>query len=306
MRETLVHRMRVEVEGTVQGVGFRPFVYRLAQELDVAGWISNSRDGVLIEAEGSVQSVEAFLQRLTTSAPVSARVGAVTMAVIPFQHGVSFSIRASSHTGQGALGIPPDLATCGDCLRELADPIDRRFRYPFLTCTQCGPRFSLLTASPYDRGNTTMAGFALCSACRSEYEDEADRRFHAEATACPACGPQVALWNDEGEAVAHGDEALRQAAALIREGLIVAVKGLGGFQLWVDALSSESVQCLRVRKQRPDKPFAVMFPDADAVKVHCLVSPEEDALLSSPAAPVVLVQKRHEGSLAEAVAPGNP
>lgn len=306
MREILVHRIRVEVDGVVQGVGFRPFVYRLARELDVAGWISNSGDGVLIEAEGSVQAVETFLHRLKTGAPASARVGAVKTVVIPFQHDVSFSIRVSSQAGECALGIPPDLATCADCRRELTDLRDRRFRYPFLTCTQCGPRFSLLTASPYDRANTTMAGFALCPACLAEYEDEADRRFHAEPTACPACGPQVALWNEAGGEVARGDEALCQAAALIREGFIVAVKGLGGFQLWVDAGSAEAVPRLRARKRRPEKPFAVMFPAADAVKTYCLLSPEEDALLGSPQAPIVLVQKRQEVTLAEAVAPGNP
>ena len=306
MRETIAQRIRVEVEGTVQGVGFRPFVYRLARELDVAGWISNTRDGLLIEVEGASSAVETFLHRVKTGAPASARVETLRTVVIPLQDDRSFSIRPSSDSGQRSLVIPPDLATCPDCLRELADPTDRRFRYPFLTCTQCGPRFSLLTAIPYDRSNTTMAGFELCSACRAEYEDEADRRFHAEPIACPACGPRVTLWNAEGREVARGDEALLQTAALIREGRIVAVKGFGGFQLWVDAGSAEGVQRLRSRKRRPDKPFAVLFPASDAVNRHCLLSPVEEALLCSPQAPIILVRKRQEENLAEAVAPGNP
>ena len=306
MRETIAQRIRVEVDGTVQGVGFRPFVYRLARELDVAGWISNTRDGVLIEVEGPSSAVETFLHRVKTGAPASARVEALRTAVIPLQDDAIFSIRTSTDSGQRSLMITPDLATCPDCLRELTDPADRRFRYPFLTCTQCGPRFSLLTAIPYDRSNTTMAGFGLCSACRTEYEDEADRRFHAEPTACPVCGPHVTLWNEEGRDVAGGEEALLQAAALIREGLIVAVKGLGGFQLWVDAGSAKAVQRLRSRKRRPDKPFAVLFPSVDAAKTYCLLSPEEEALLRSPQAPIVLVRKRQGAELTEAVAPGNP
>jgi hydrogenase maturation protein HypF len=306
MRDSIAHRLRVEVDGTVQGVGFRPFVYRLARELELAGWISNKSDGLLIEVEGEAGAVETFLHRLETDAPASARVETLMTAVIPAQGGISFSICPSTGSGQRTLVIPPDLATCLDCRRELADPTDRRFRYPFLTCTQCGPRFSLLTAIPYDRPNTTMAGFGLCSACRTEYEDETDRRFHAEPIACPACGPHVILWDEEGRDVAGGDEALRKAAALIREGFIVAVKGLGGFQLWVDAGPEEAVQRLRSRKRRPDKPFALLFPSVESVRASCVLSPEEETFLRSPQAPIVLVRKRQEADLAEAVSPGNP
>lgn len=306
MRDSIAHRLRVEVDGTVQGVGFRPFVYRLARELELAGWIRNKSDGLLIEVEGEAGAVETFLHRLETDAPASARVETLMTAVIPAQGGSSFSICTSTGSGQRTLVIPPDLATCLDCRRELADPTDRRFRYPFLTCTQCGPRFSLLTAIPYDRPNTTMAGFGLCSACRTEYEDETDRRFHAEPIACPACGPHVILWDEEGRDVAGGDEALRKAAALIREGFIVAVKGLGGFQLWVDAGSGEAVQRLRSRKRRPNKPFALLFPSVESVRASCVLSPEEETVLRSPQAPIVLVRKRQEADLAEAVSPGNP
>ncbi|MBI5059914.1 carbamoyltransferase HypF [candidate division KSB1 bacterium] len=202
--------------------------------------------------------------------------------------------------------IPPDLATCADCLREIKDPHDRRFGYPFLTCTQCGPRYSLLTAIPYERSNTTMAVFELCSACRTEYFTEADRRFHAESIACPKCGPRLRLWDEQGRDVASGEAALRQAHGMLDQGLIVAVKGLGGFQLWVDAASEEAVRRLRDRKRRPEKPFAVLFPSVDAIRDYCLLSSDEEALLCSSQAPIVLVRKRQDAVLAEAVAPGNP
>lgn len=306
MRETLVQRLRIEVEGTVQGVGFRPFVYRLARELELAGWVRNTRNGVLIEVEGSTSTVERFLQRLRVDAPASASVEAMSPCVIPALTGRSFSIVQSTESGQRALVIPPDLATCAECRRELADPHDRRFRYPFLTCTQCGPRYSLLTAIPYERSNTTMGGFELCSACRMEYEAESNRRFHAEPIACPICGPSLSLWDGQGHEVAGGEEALQQVVALIKQGHIVAVKGLGGFQLWVDAKSEGAVRRLRDRKRRPGKPFAVLFPSIEAVRDHCLLSSDEEALLCSPQAPIVLVRKRRDTALADAVASGNP
>lgn len=306
MKRTLAHRVHVDVEGTVQGVGFRPFVYRLARELALTGWVRNTRNGVVIEVEGRSPAVDAFLQRLQADAPASACVEAMSTRIIPVLDDAGFSIGPSIQSGPRALVIPPDLATCTDCRRELADPHDRRFRYPFLTCTQCGPRYSLLTAIPYERSHTTMAGFELCSACQTEYQTEADRRFHAEPIACPICGPRVNLWDGRGHETAGGEEALRQAVALLREGSIVAVKGLGGFQLWVDAGSEEAVQRLRVRKRRPEKPFAVLFSSIDAVRACCLVSSDEEVLLSSPQAPIVLVRKRRELRLADAVAPGNP
>lgn len=306
MSEALAQRLRLEVEGMVQGVGFRPFVYRLARELGLTGWVQNTRNGVLIEVEGAVPVVEAFLRRLRTEIPSSASVESMSAAVVPVLDDANFAINHCVGSGQRALAIPPDLATCADCLRELADPTDRRFQYPFLTCTQCGPRYSLLTAVPYERSNTTMTGFEFCSACRTEYFTEADRRFHAEPIACPTCGPHLSLWDEQGREVADGEDVLRQVDELIREGLIVAVKGLGGFQLWVDAGLDEAVRRLRARKQRPDKPFAVLFPSIEAVHACCVLSSEEETLLSSPQAPIVLVRKRAEGQLVESVAPGNP
>ncbi len=306
MRKALAQRVQVTVEGMVQGVGFRPFVYRLAHELGMTGWVTNTRNGVLIEIEGCVEAVETFLHRLREDAPASASVEAISTSIIPVQGNRSFSIAASPELGQRTLVIPPDLATCEDCCRELSDPHDRRFRYPFLTCTQCGPRYSVLTTIPYDRSNTTMIGFTLCSACRAEYETEADRRFHAEPIACPICGPRVSLWDEHGHEVVGDDESLQRATALLKQGFIVAVKGLGGFQLWVDAQSEEAVERLRDRKRRPGKPFAVLFPSIEAIRHYCQLSVQEEDLLCSPQAPIVLLHKRGEFHLAEAVAPGNP
>jgi hydrogenase maturation protein HypF len=306
MRKVLAHRARVDVEGTVQGVGFRPFVYRLAHELELTGWVRNTRNGVLIEVEGDSPAIEMFLQRLRADAPTAASVEAMSTSVIPVLDDERFSIDRSAESGQRTLVIPPDLATCADCLHELTDPNDRRFRYPFLTCTQCGPRYSLLTAIPYERSNTSMAGFVLCSACRAEYEAESDRRFHAEPIACPNCGPRLFLWDEQGREVASGEVALQQAEEMLRQGLIVAVKGLGGFQLWVDATSKKAVRRLRDRKRRPDKPFALLFPSIEVVRDYCLLASDEETLLCAPQAPIVLVRKRRDAVLAEAVAPANP
>ena len=306
MKQAPVQRMRIEVEGTVQGVGFRPFVYRLARELDLAGWVRNTMNGVVVEVEGGANAVETFLQRVRTAAPPAACVETMIRCVIPVLDEAGFVISPGAESGPRALVVPPDLAACADCLRELRDSSDRRFRYPFLTCTQCGPRYSLLTQMPYDRRHTTMSGFRLCSACQAEYDTNDDRRFHAEPIACPACGPQVRLWDDQGGKTEHGEEALSQAEDLLRSGRIVAVKGLGGFQLWVDAGSDEAVRRLRARKQRPDKPFALLFSSLDAVRECCLLSSEEEVVLCSPRAPIVLVRKRGDAPLAEAVAPGSP
>jgi hydrogenase maturation protein HypF len=272
MRETLAQRLRIKVEGTVQGVGFRPFIYRLASELRLTGWVKNTSNGVMIEVEGAVPVVRTFLDRMRIDVPPSASVEMMRTSVVPALDDAGFSIVQSTESDQRTLAIAADLATCADCLREIVDPTDRRFRYPFLTCTQCGPRYSLLTAVPYERSNTTMARFELCVACRAEYESEAGRRFHAEPIACPACGPQLCLWDKQGRETASGEEALRQAEVMLGQGLIVAVKGLGGFQLWVDARSERAVQRLRDRKRRPEKPFAALFLSVDAVRDYCLVS----------------------------------
>lgn len=306
MRKTFTQRVQVNVRGTVQGVGFRPCVYRLARALELTGWVRNSSNGVVIEVEGTAKAIETFLERLQVDAPAAASIEAIRTSLIPARGDASFAIGTSAEPGERTLVIPPDLATCADCLRELADPDDRRFRYPFLTCTQCGPRYSLLTAIPYERSNTTMAGFELCSNCRTEYSSESDRRFHAEPIACLICGPSLCLWDEQGHETTNDEAAFQQAATLLEQGLVVAVKGLGGFQLWVDAKSEDAVRRLRNRKQRVDKPFAVLFPSIDAIRDYCLLSSDEEALLCSPQAPIVLARKRRDAVLADAVAPGNP
>jgi hydrogenase maturation protein HypF len=303
--DTIVRR-RITVEGTVQGVGFRPFTYRLAQELGVAGWVTNSSYGAVLELEGPVAVVETFLARLQTDAPAAAKVDRLTVGSASPIGETAFGIRASEGAGVRRLVVPPDLAICADCLGEMHDPMDRRFRYPFLTCTQCGPRFSIITDIPYDRANSTMSRFHLCRDCRAEYDDHRDRRFHAEPIACPACGPRLALWNVQGEVVAREQNALLQACEIIRTGGILAVKGVGGFQLWVDACSESAVQRLRLRKMRPDKPFAVLFPSMSVVQTSCGLSPEEEGLLRSPESPIVLLRQNEPSGLAPSVSPDNP
>ncbi len=280
-----VERRRIRVTGVVQGVGFRPFVHGLARRHGVAGFVLNDGQGVVVEAEGT--RIDDFVADLAGEAPPLARVDSVTQEPIEPTGETEFRILASTATGRTAL-IPADVATCDDCLRELFDPADRRYRYPFTNCTQCGPRFTIVRAVPYDRPNTTMAGFPLCADCRREYEDPADRRFHAEPIACPVCGPQLSM-------------PLEEAVALLLEGKILAVKGLGGYHLACDATDAEAVARLRARKLREEKPFAVMTADPDALAE---VSPEEHALLESRERPIVLVRRRADAPLAPPVAPG--
>ncbi len=304
-QETMI-RLRATVEGTVQGIGFRPFAFRLAQELEVSGWIANNSRGVLLELEGPVGAVYTFLVRLQTEAPAAAKIDRMTVEPASPTGETVFRIRTSDDAGVRRLVMPPDLATCPDCLRELSDPMDRRFRYPFLTCTQCGPRFSLVTDIPYDRANTTMHRFQLCRDCQTEYQDPTDRRFHAEPIACPACGPRVGLWDVQGQEMARDQEALRQACEIIRNGKVLAVKGVGGFQLWVDACSESTVQRLRLLKMRPDKPFAVLFSSIHAVQESCCLTAEEEILLLSPKTPIVLLRRHEQSELARSVSPDNP
>ncbi|MFQ3535606.1 MAG: carbamoyltransferase HypF [Aggregatilineales bacterium] len=298
-------RLRLTLGGVVQGVGFRPFVYRLANDLALGGWIVNAPHGVVIELEGDSAALEAFLARLPREKPAHALITALEQTEIPPAGERTFAIRHSRAEGDRTALILPDLATCPDCLRELFDPSDRRYRYPFINCTHCGPRYSVILSLPYDRPNTTMRAFTLCSECRQEYQSPLDRRFHAQPTACPRCGPQLAAWSAGGDQLAVRDEALYLAEEALRDGQIVALKGLGGFQLLCDARSAEAVRRLRARKRRPEKPFAVMLPDLEMARRLCCVDEEEAALLTSAAAPIVLLRLR-SAELAEAVAPHNP
>ncbi len=298
-------RLRIAIRGAVQGVGFRPFVYQVAHDLGLAGWVINGPDGVVIEAEGPSDHLDALLARLSAEAPSAAVVKRIESVEIPPQGEATFAIRTSAHGPPTAL-VLPDLAVCADCRRELLDPADRRHRHPFLTCTRCGPRFSILLRIPYDRPHTTMAGFPMCDACRAEYTDPRNRRHHAQPIACPDCGPTL-TWRGSGTE-ARCEDALASAERTLREGGIVAVKGIGGYHLMADARDSAAVARLRERKLREEKPLAVMAPDLDWVRKMARVGPEEARLLTSAAAPIVLVAKRPDttGSLAEAVAPGRP
>ncbi|MGQ9889395.1 MAG: carbamoyltransferase HypF [Aggregatilineales bacterium] len=300
-------RLRLTVRGAVQGVGFRPFVYRLARELALAGWVNNAAQGVLIEVEGPPAALEAFRARLESDAPPRAIVQSVETARLAPVGYTAFEIRSSESGGARTTLVLPDIATCPDCLAEIFDPSNRRYRYPFTNCTNCGPRYSIIEALPYDRPNTTMRHFPMCPACRAEYENPLDRRFHAQPNACPVCGPRLALWGPDGSEQACDDDALRLAADALRAGLIVAVKGLGGFHLMVDARNETAVRRLRARKRREAKPFALMYPSLDAIRADCDVSHLEAALLTAPEAPITLLRRRAGArGVAEAVAPGNP
>ena len=286
---TKMERRRIRVTGIVQGVGFRPFVYGLACRLDLGGFVLNDGEGVVIEAEGEPAALDDLAALLRAEAPPLARVEAVAVEPLEPRGEREFSIAASAGGGRTAL-IPPDVATCDDCLRELHDPSDRRYRYPFVNCTQCGPRFTIVTGVPYDRPLTTMAAFAMCGDCRREYEDPADRRFHAEPVCCPGCGPRLSL-------------PLEEAVELLRGGGILAVKGLGGYHLACDAADEGAVARLRARKLREDKPFAVMTVEPERLGE---AEPGELALLRSPERPIVLLRRRADAPIAASVAPGTP
>ena len=284
-----ITRLKIAVRGAVQGVGFRPFVHRLAAELGLAGWVNNSSRGVFIEVEGARPSLEQFLLRLQTEKPPRSFIQSLESWWLDATGCAGFAIRPSETGGGKTALIMPDLATCPDCLREIFDPRNRRHRYPFTNCTHCGPRFSILESLPYDRANTSMKQFALCPECEREYRDPANRRFHAQPNACPKCGPHLELWDATGAVLATHHQALLQAAQDIREGKILALKGIGGLQLMVDARQPDAVRRLRRRKQREEKPFAVMYPSLEAVRADCLVSGAEARLLLSPESPIVLL-----------------
>ncbi len=341
---TTIRRLRVEIHGAVQGVGFRPFVYRLASDLALAGWVINDTRGVFIEVEGPEDRARAFLDRLPREKPPLAIIHTIRHEWLPPAGYTEFTIRHSAEEGTRTVLVLPDVATCADCLAEVFDPHDRRHRYPFTNCTNCGPRFTIIEALPYDRPHTTMRHFPMCPACQAEYDNPADRRFHAQPNACPTCGPTLALYAHPNYAsrithyalrtthyasrithsnaksvmrnfpptyrdyrlLAVADDALRLAARALAAGLIVAVKGLGGFHLMVDARNTKAIARLRERKPRRDKPFALMVRDLNQARALCHISPEAEALLTSYQAPIVLLPRRGDAPVAENVAPGNP
>ena len=302
-------RQSVRVSGLVQGVGFRPFVHHTATALGLAGRVGNDSTGVLIEVEGPAPSVASFIAALSEQAPPLARVDSVVAEPLPCSNTPGFEIVVSAAAGTASTYVAPDAAVCTHCLAELFDPSDHRYRYPFITCTNCGPRFTITVRLPYDRANTTMAGFALCDVCSAQYLDPADRRFHAQPLACAACGPR--LWleqsHDRGAVRVDGvDAAVAATQCLLLDGAIVAVKGLGGYHLACDARSASAVARLRERKRRADKPFAVMVSDLSAAASVVRFDEAEGELLESPARPIVLLPRLDRGPVVDGVAPGNP
>jgi len=300
--------LRLSVGGQVQGVGFRPFVFRLARRHGLTGWVRNDLGRVTIQVQGAAASLDAFCRDLIAQAPAIARPKLLSRAAAGVEPCDDFRIVASAASGQSDVHVPTDYFTCPDCRRELNDPADRRYRYPFINCTQCGPRYTLIERLPYDRPNTAMAGFALCPACAAEYAEPADRRFHAEPLACPVCGPR--LWFvGAGQRSDDTGQALDAAVAALREGLIVAVKGVGGYHLLCDAANDAAIDRLRATKSRPDKPLAVLFPEQGeaglaAVRACCDLDAEQAVLLTSPARPIVLLPLRDECRPSGRLAPG--
>ena len=296
-----MERRAIIVRGIVQGVGFRPFVFGLAQRCGLAGFVRNDGGAVQIEVEGDANALDCFTDQLKFDAPPHSLVGGITSASMPCRGGGEFRILDSEQVAKSEVFISPDIATCDDCVRELFDSNDRRYRYPFINCTRCGPRLTIIVGAPYDRERTTMASFAMCDACRAEYEDPANRRFHAQPIACSACGPKLhskhrgPLYADEG--------ALREAILALRIGKVVALKGLGGYHLACDATQSKAVEYLRGRKRHSGKPFAVMVPNLDVAHALCNVSEAEARLLQSPRAPIVLLTRKPGAAIADEVAP---
>src|SRR5271166_2721924 len=297
-------RKAIEVSGIVQGVGFRPYIYRLANEQQLAGSVCNTAAGVSIEVQGPPASVDDFLARLPVEAPPLARITGITVREIACNGDRDFQI-VTTHRGEsvGTL-ISPDVAVCADCLREMFEPADRRCRYPFINCTNCGPRFTIVRNIPYDRPFTSMAAFRMCPACQAEYDDPRNRRFHAQPNACWTCGPKVELWDLDGNRVEVVDP-IAETAARLQDGQVVAVKGLGGFHLACDAINADAVRKLRQRKRRVEKPFAIMVPDLDAAERFCEVDRAARQLLLSPQRPIALLRHSEDTPIAEEVAPFN-
>ena len=295
-------RQRLRVTGVVQGVGFRPTVYQLATALGLTGFVGNDSAGVFIELEGFRPAIDEFVLRLQADPPPLAHIDAVERRDLPPNGDTSFAIVESRRDDSAATLVSPDLEVCADCLAEMADPADRRYRYPFVNCTNCGPRFTITRDTPYDRPLTTMASFVMCPACQAEYDDPADRRFHAQPNACPECGPHVWLERDQRLVV---PDVIAETRRLIATGEIVAIKGIGGFHLACDARNGAAVAKLRERKHRTAKPFAVMAADLATAAAVSNLTPEEAALLESPQRPIVLVGESEASDLVEGIAPGN-
>lgn len=301
-------RLQISIRGAVQGVGFRPFIYKLANELQLKGFISNNISGVNIEVEGDENALNKFLLKLRTDKPKLAFINSLEYSKLDLKGSSEFRIIESDSRGDPSAFILPDIALCDECLFEMFDPNDRRYLYSFINCTNCGPRFSIIESLPYDRLNTSMKYFEMCDDCRKEYEDPSDRRFHAQPIACPDCGPQVKIIDNSGKLICEKYSAIKTTSEKIKEGKVIALKGLGGFQLIVNANDDSAVNRLRERKHRDEKPLALMFPDLNSIKKVCEVSELEEGLLLSPETPIVLLKRKKDAKIiiSQFVAPKNP
>lgn len=296
---------KINIKGIVQGVGFRPFIFQLAGRHHLTGWISNTSSGVSIHIEGAAPDIETFLQAVETAAPPLSRITDITATPCPASGFQQFSISESQTETHATALISPDVSICADCRKELFDPRDRRFHYPFINCTNCGPRYTIIHAIPYDRPNTSMKAFTMCRVCQAEYDDPNNRRFHAQPNACPVCGPQVLLYDADGKQTAVSDP-IQEAAKHLQNGQILAVKGLGGFHLAVDATNNSAVERLRQKKHREEKPFALMAMDVPTIRSFARMDADEEKMLTSSVRPILLLQKRPKSPIVESVSPGNP
>jgi len=287
-----ISRLKIEIEGFVQGVGFRPFVYRIAKSLNLKGFIKNTKSGVLIEVEGKEKNLKEFLNKLKNEKPPLASYYFFNFYFLDKIGYEDFKILKSDEKGEVKTSILPDIAICKDCVREIFDKNDRRYLYPFTNCTNCGPRFSIIENLPYDRKNTTMKVFKMCEKCEEEYKNPLNRRFHAEPIACPLCGPDVYLYDENKNLISKGFEAIKKTKELIKKGFIIALKGIGGYQLLCDALNDFAVKRLRERKKREEKPFALMFPSLKILKEYVYVDKISEIILTSPSSPILLLKKK--------------
>lgn len=301
-----MRRYRITITGIVQGVGFRPFIYNLAKSMDLKGWVGNTDSNVVIEAEADEKVLSGFIDNIKTKAPALSKIETLNYEAIPIAGFIDFEIRQSESVSSGNIFISPDVCTCSDCINELKDLKNRRYKYPFINCTNCGPRFTIIKDVPYDRDKTTMSSFEMCRPCKQEYTDPADRRYHAQPVSCHDCGPVLSLADENGKFISNADreentpydkkslKCLSYISDIIKNGKIAAIKGIGGYHLTCDGLSEEAVKRLRARKHRDDKPFALMMKSMDVVKKYCYVDEKEKQLLESPASPIVLLRKKRE------------
>jgi hydrogenase maturation protein HypF len=302
----LPHRIKISIKGAVQGVGFRPFIYKLANSLDLKGYVLNTSQGVIIEAEGENNLLTEFTERIKSEKPPISLIQNISIEKLPLNNFKNFEIKKSDLSGSPNAIVLPDIATCKECFEEIFDKNNRRYLYPFTNCTNCGPRYSIVESLPYDRTRTTMKKFNMCPECKAEYENPDDRRFHAQPNACPVCGPHVELWNSDGTISDFHNDAILDTVNAIKYGKIIAIKGLGGFHLVVDAMNKDAIKRLRKNKNREEKPFALMYPDIDSIKKDCEVSEAEEKLLLSAQAPILLLKRKADCKIPVEVAPLNP